>query len=133
MPLEILGPVVVLGIAGIALLLHRLGLSEQFELTGEHTRTAWLREVPDDVPTQILIAKTRNAALLRLASGELGLVSVMGADTAARYLTDARWQHSDEGITLHLPDFAAPHVTIPLEPHEQAQWSSLRATLKDAS
>ena len=126
MPLEILGPMVVLGIAGIALLLYRLGLAEPFQLTGEHSRTAWLREVPDDVPTQILIAKTRQNALLRLASGQLGLVSVMGADTTARYLTDATWQHTDTALTLRLPDFAAPQFTIPLEPQEQAQWAALR-------
>ncbi len=126
MPLEILGPMVVVGIVGIALLLRYLGLAEPFQLTGEHTRTAWLREIPDDVPKQILIASNRENALLKLASGKLGLVHVMGADTMARYLTDATWQHADTALTLKLDDFAAPHFTIALAPQEQAKWASLR-------
>lgn len=117
---------VVVGIVGIALLLRYLGLAKPFQLTGEHTRTAWLREVPNDVPVKILIAKSRQSALLRLASGQLGLVSVMGADTTARYLTDATWHHANKALTLKLPDFTAPHFTIPLEPQEQAQWAALR-------
>ena len=126
MPLEILGPMVVLGIGGIAVFLHLAGLSKPFQLTGEHTRTAWLREVPDDVPKQILIAPNRENALLKLASGELGLIHVMGADTTARYLTGATWSNSDTTLTLHLPDFGAPKFTIPLTPQEQANWTALK-------
>ncbi|MBU2983581.1 hypothetical protein KO498_17370 [Lentibacter algarum] len=126
MPLEILGPMVVLGIGGIALLMHFVGLSKPFQLTGEHSRTAWVREVPDDVPTQILIANNQENALLKLASGKLGLVHVMGADTTARYLTGATWHSSNSALTIHLPDFGAPKFTIPLSPQEQANWTALK-------
>ena len=131
MPLEILVPVALLSVAllavlGLVILAKRFGAAEPFQLTGEHTRTAWLRDVADDVPTKILIASNRENALLGLASGKLGLVRVIGAGTSTHDLTGATWEHSETALILRLRDVGLPELTIPLTPSEQAVWASLK-------
>ena len=123
MPLEILGPMVVLGIAGIALALHLLGLTApRHQTTEDDARAAWLREHPDDNIAQVLLARSGRAALITLASGERGLVYVMGADTCAHPLTGAQWQQRKGAIRVTIPDFAAPRFDIMLAPGELSQW-----------
>lgn len=123
MPLEILGPMVVLGIAGIALALHLLGLTAPRRLTTkDEARAAWLREHPDDDIAQVLLARSGRAALITLASGARGLVYAMGADTCAHPLKGARWQQRKNALRVGLPDFAAPHFDIALAPDELPIW-----------
>ena len=125
MPLSILLPMVIIGIAGIAVLLHLLGLSKPVTLTDEETaRAAWLEEFPDDPPTRVTLCHAHSAALVDTARGH-GLVWPMGADTTARYLDGARVHPTETGLRIDLPDYTAPHIHLTLAPDEAARWTAL--------
>tara|TARA_R110002072_G_scaffold181110_1_gene337125 strand:+ start:31 stop:423 length:393 start_codon:yes stop_codon:yes gene_type:complete len=125
MPLIILLPMVILGIAGVAVLLHVLGLSRRAILADDAAaRAAWLREFPEDTPTRIRRCHSHNAALIETARG-LGVVWPMGADTTARYLKGARVRQGKTGLTLDLPDYTAPRIHLRLSPDEAKTWHRL--------
>lgn len=124
MPLSILLPMVVLGIAGIAVLLHLLGLSQRARLTDEAAaRAAWLREYPDDPPARVTLCRDRCAALVVTKRGR-GVVWAVGADTTARHLDGARLKPVRGGLCIDLPDYTAPHIHLALEPDEAAAWQN---------
>ncbi|MDD9725777.1 hypothetical protein PVV74_09955 [Roseovarius sp. SK2] len=125
MPLSILLPMVVLGIAGIAVLLHLLGLSKPATFDdGSAATRAWLREFPDDTPTRVILSHDRHAALVETSRGP-GVVWPMGADTTARYLDGARITQTDTGLRIALPDYTAPRITLKLDPDEARLWPGL--------
>ncbi|QFT94131.1 hypothetical protein FIU86_14870 [Roseovarius sp. THAF9] len=125
MPLSILLPMVVLGIAGIAVLLHLLGLSKPATFEDEAAaRRAWLREFPEDTPTRVILSHNRHAALIETANGP-GVVWPMGADTTARHLDGARITQTDTGLRIDLPDYTAPRITLTLDPDEASLWPGL--------
>ena len=122
MPLSILLPMVVLGIACIAVLLHLLGLSRRATLSdAAAARAAWLREFPNDAPTHVTLCQDHSAALIETETGR-GVVWPMGADTTARYLTGARARQSGTGLRLDLPDYTAPRIHLTLAPDEATAW-----------
>jgi len=122
MPLSILLPMVVVGIAGIAVLLHLLGLSRRATLAdAAKARAAWLREFPTDAPIHVTLCDNRSAALIATETGR-GVVWPMGADTTARYLTGARVTKTSSGLRLDLPDYTAPRIHIALDPDEATAW-----------
>lgn len=122
MPISILLPMVALGIAGFAILLHGLGLSRAVSLPDETAVCrAWLREFPGHAPTRILLCKNRSAALVETEQGR-GIVWPMGADTTARYLTQAHITATAQGLRIDLPDFTAPRIRLTLELDEAARW-----------
>lgn len=125
MPLSILLPMVVLGIAGIAVLLHVLGLSRRATLADTAAaRAAWMREFPEDTPIRVILCHDHSAALIETAEGR-GVVWPMGADTTARYLSGARVRQRKTGLTLDLPDYTAPRIRLTLSPDEAANWCAL--------
>lgn len=125
MPLSILLPMVILGIAGIAVLLHVLGLSRRATLSdAAAARAAWLREFPEDAPTKVILCHDHSAALIETAQGR-GVIWPMGADTTARYLRGARVRQRKTGLTLDLPDYTAPRIRLTLSPDEAASWCAL--------
>lgn len=125
MPLSILLPMVVLGIAGIAVLLHLLGLSQPATFEDEAAaRRAWLREFPEDTPTRVILSHDRHAALVETPQGA-GVVWPMGADTTARHLDGARVTQTDTGLRIDLPDYTAPRITLTLDPDEARLWPGL--------
>ena len=116
MPLSVLIPMVVFGIAGIVVILHLLGLTAPASLPdAAAARRAWLREFPDLAPTRISLARDRRAALIETDDGP-GVVWTVGADTTARRLTRADVSHLDNRLDLRLGDFTAPRVQLELEP-----------------
>lgn len=122
MPLSILLPMVVLGIAGIAVLLHVLGLSHRAILADESAASrAWLREFPGHRPTRVILCQNRLAALVKTEQG-YGVVWPMGADTTARYLTQAHITADAKGLRINLPDFTASRIGLSLDPDEAARW-----------
>ena len=130
MPLSILLPMVTLGIAAIAVLLHLLGLSRRATLPDvAAARAAWLREFPTDAPIHVTLCDNRSAALIATETGR-GVVWPMGADTTARYLTGARLTATSSGLRLDLPDYTAPCIHIALDPDEAAAWQD---TLKETA
>lgn len=125
MPLSILIPMVVLGIAGIALLLHLLGLTAPARFDDDDSAArAWLREFPEDPPTRIVLSHDHRAALIETAKGR-GVVWPMGADTTARYLDGAQISQTNKGLRIDLPDYTAPHIHLSLDPDEARQWPAL--------
>ncbi len=128
MSLTILVPMVVLGIAGIALLLHVLGLSQR-KLFGDvaEARVAWLDEFPEDVPTRVALSHDHLAALIDTEKGH-GIVWPMGADSTARYLDGATVTRTATGLRIDLPDYTAPRIDLQLDAEEVASWPTLMET-----
>lgn len=122
MPLHILLGLVAFGIAGIALLLHLLGLSVPLRLDADRARAAWNREFPDLPATSITLCQDGSAALIATARGP-GVVWPMGADTTARLLRGARVVPTDTGLALRLNDFTAPRLTLRLTPDDARHWT----------
>ena len=129
MPLPVLLALVVLGVGGIAVALHLLGLSAPRRLDEAGARAAWLREFPGDTVTAATVCADGSAALIAAHSGP-GVVWTMGADTTARPLHGARSTAQGNGLTLHLPDFTAPRLQLRLTPQEADLWTR---TLKDTA
>ena len=125
MPLQILLPMVVIGIAGIAVLLHMLGLSELARFDDEAAaRQAWLREYPDTPPTRVILSHDRHAALIETDFGA-GVVWPMGMDTTARTLRGAEIRRTKDGLLVDLPDFTAPRIRLRLNDEEADLWPTL--------
>ncbi|MDU8926133.1 hypothetical protein RXV86_01920 [Alisedimentitalea sp. MJ-SS2] len=126
MPLSILLPLVVGGIAGIVILLHLLGLSRQLIIADEQTAlAAWNDEFGNDAAISATTCHDGHAALISTASGGQGIVFSMGADTTARYLAGAQVARTPRGLRVDLPDFTAPHIYLTLEPVEAARWQPI--------
>ena len=122
MPLHILGPMVVIGIAGIVVILHLLGLSRTRRFDSEaEARAAWEREMDDAAVTRVILCHNHAAALIETEQGP-GVVWPMGADSTARYLSGARIDRTADGIVIRLPDFTAPRIRLRLDPDEAALW-----------
>ena len=122
MPLGILVPLVICGIASVAVLLHLLGLSQPASLADEHAaRAAWRDEFPDTPATRVVLSHDHSAALVQTRKGP-GLVWPMGADTTARFLTDATITQTATGLRIDLPDYTAPHIDLRLDPDEARRW-----------
>lgn len=118
MPLEILLTLVGGGIAGIALLLHLTGHSRTFPISDARiARREWLRHFPEDSFRMAYLGG--NAALIDTDQG-MGLLRPFGADTVARRIH--AMTEAPKGIRLTFADFAAPPVTIALDPQTRATW-----------
>lgn len=108
MPLTILLPLVVLGIAGIGLLLHLTGQSRVFEIADEDiARREWLRHWPDDTVRTVHVLA--GAALIETETG-LGLLRPFGADTVAHRVTGMH--EARGGLRIEFSDFAAPPASL---------------------
>lgn len=123
MPLHILLLLVIGGIAGIALALHLLGLSQTPAMTPDSARKGWLRHRPDDTILHIDLARDGHAARVTTQAGR-GIVWHMGADTCARLLDG----HNNvcieqKALTLRLNDYTAPKIRLHLDPDEQDDWA----------
>ena len=126
MPLQILIPMVVAGIAGIALLTHLLGLSRAHVLREpEQALAAWAREFPDIRAYGASLSADGHAALIDTEAGP-GLVWVMGADTVARPLDGSRVSAARRGVTVRFDEFGAPVVSIALNDRSDFEaWKAL--------
>ena len=125
MPLSILLPTVIIGIAGLTVLLHLLGLSRPASLVDEvAARAAWAREFGDDPATRTILSHDHHAALIETANGN-GIVWPMGADMTARYITGAQITRTDKGLRIDLPDYTATHIYLRLDAGEVEKWPAL--------
>ena len=126
MPLSVLLPLVVGGIAGIVILLHLLGLSRRAVIMdGETACAAWGDEFDGDPARVATLCRDGHAALIETHTGRHGLVFSMGADTTARYLDGAKLTETRGGLRIDLPDFTAPHIHLTLDADEAARWPAL--------
>ena len=130
MPLHILLPLVVFGIAGITLLLHLLGKSEKLRFETEADAIHhWLRQFPYTDVRRVILAQSGHAALIFTAKSK-GMVWAFGADSVARYVKTASFTETPKGLMVRFPKFEVPSALIDLTPDEQTLWLN---TLKEAT
>ncbi|WP_146345880.1 hypothetical protein [Falsiphaeobacter marinintestinus] len=128
MPLELLLALVVIGIAGIALLLHLMGRSDQTYLTTEDARAQWHRHFPDDDIIDVTLTQDAHAAVVRTREGT-GLLWSFGADTVGRHLIDFDMIETEHGLQVMFHDYASPKVTLHLTEFERAHFQTLMRPL----
>jgi hypothetical protein len=122
MPLELLLPVVVLGIGGIVLLIHLFGFSQPCVLKDEATvANHWLRHFPGDEIISIVIDDTSRSALVDTGGGA-GLIWSFGADTVARRLERSDIEETEAGFRVRFHDFTAPGHVIQLSDDHHTAW-----------
>lgn len=123
MPLAVLLPTVLIGILGIAAILHIMGLTAPRRLTGPtEALAAWEREFPEQDAIEAHLSADQKAALILLRTGETGLVWCLGADTVARSLEGADFIETERGMDIYLHDMSAPHVSVALLPQDRPRW-----------
>lgn len=123
MPLYLLLPIVVLGILGIALLLHLLGNSKRFSMVDAgQVNELWQRQFPNARVSSVDISDTRHQALVETSDGP-GVVWAMGADVACRLIGDGAVQDTGTGLKVWLGDYSAPVIYITLNDRTtRKQW-----------
>jgi hypothetical protein len=126
MPLYYLGPIVVFGILGIALLLHVLGNSRRLRMQDAgQVRHLWLAQYPDTTVAQVEIADSGHQALVVTDQGP-GLVWAMGADAACRLVPrGCEIRNTGKGLQVRLRDYTAPVVKIVLADGLCHQWKHI--------
>jgi hypothetical protein len=118
MPLTVLLLLVVLGIAGIGVLLHLGGASRRFDISDEPVaRREWARHRPHDAVVAVHLAA--GAALIETEQG-LGLLRPFGADTVAHGVAEMRAVSG--ALRIGFADFAAPPVRLALDDAARARW-----------
>lgn len=122
MPLSILLPMVVLGILGIALILHLKGFTKSLQFANEaEVRQHVHRLLPFVEVTSVLLSQDGKAAIV--TTPELRyLIWSFGADCTLHGLTGAEIEDIPEGAHFHLHDFAAPGPKIALSHAEKPLW-----------
>ncbi len=123
MPLHLLLPIVVLGILGVALLLHLLGKSERIEIVDvDQVRDLWHHQYPNAMVLAVEIADGGHQAMVQTSDGP-GVVWAMGADVACRLVGDAGVSEHSKGLKIRLGDYSAPIVRIKLsDPKTRQHW-----------
>lgn len=121
MPLEILGPIVVLGISGIALALHLLGQSARLSFDDASARQAWLRHFPSASVRDVMIAPDGHSALIHSTQG-YGVVWAMGADSSARFVAGAKARPSGDELMFLFNDLGTPRIRLSLPTQTQDKW-----------
>ncbi|MZR13571.1 hypothetical protein GQE99_11145 [Maritimibacter sp. DP07] len=124
MPLWLLGIIVVVGLTAIWVFMRLYGFDKSLKLTHEMAGQEFTTDNPGLVAEDIVLARSGQAALIR-AAGDTYVLWVMGQDVATHNLARARVTEAPEGVTLRLPDFAAPKVTIHLTDDEKRTWLPL--------
>ena len=120
MPLWLLAVIVVVGLAAIFAVLYFAGLTRVLELTEATARHEFIADNPNLTPERITLAASRQAALVE-ADG-LHLLWVMGADVATHRLQGAIPVDTETGLSVHIPNYAAPRVALVLTPEETRDW-----------
>ncbi len=122
MPLQVLLPLVVVGIGAIAMALHLLGLSKprRFADTDQAIQ-AWLREAPQSSARDAVLSTDNQAALIALSDG-FGLVWCFGADTVARPLGDATYHNTPDALIIRFSDMGAPQAKVNLSDQDREIW-----------
>jgi len=132
MPLDILLPMVVVGIAVIVLLIRVLRPTPPFRMRDRDDAIAiWNRHNPDDPARSVLLGPDRASALIETARGR-GIIWGLGADPVTRHLRrDAECRETDRGLIIKSGDFTAPAIRLYLpSQRDRDMW---RAMLEEKS
>ena len=122
MPLEVLASIVVVGLAAVWIIMRAMGFDRELRFTDEAVaRAEWAADNPTAPPLEVTLAGSGKAALVRNRRG-LGLMWVMGLDSASHDLKGAEVRAHPKGLRVVLHDFAAPSVLIELTETERPLW-----------
>ena len=123
MPLEFLVPLIVGGLAVVALLQWRLGWGAELELDEGQVRRRVALDAPDAAIEELVVADDGRGALVRTPGGVLAL-GVAGDRHWTRKVKTFR--ETDGALELSFPDSGAPRLRIPIEDREtRTRWSEL--------
>ena len=122
MPLTVLLPIVVIGIGGIALLLHLMGKSRRLRLTDNgQVAEIWHNQYPNSVITGVHFASGGHHALLETDEG-VGLVWSMGVRAACREIPGTAGVKTKGSALIVQPgDYSAPQIKVPLDSEAEAE------------
>lgn len=127
MPLTLLLPIVVLGIAGIFLLIRMLQPTPDLTFSDAGTaRAIWDHQNPDTPALNVHIAPDGRHVLVETEAGA-GLLWAFGTDPVSRVFDRAPdLRDTGAGLILITHDFTAPRITIPLaDAASRADWTAI--------
>lgn len=117
MPLTILVPMILVGLALVAIAIRLLGLSKDVSIPAIADAISLLRaDYPDANIEEAILASNGKAAILKLEDGSAGLVEAMGDRFITRILAqkDIRQveRKGDCDLVLRLADFTLSRLTL---------------------
>ncbi|MHA3914333.1 hypothetical protein [Halovulum sp. GXIMD14793] len=120
-PMHIMLPIVVLGIAAVVLLVHMTGgtMTRHIDDLAD-AQAIWAGDHPDEARIDDL----GHAALVHLNDGRRGVIRAFGDDAVVRHL-DGSPEVADQpdGLLLHMDDFIAPAIRVVLaDEDDRAAW-----------
>lgn len=126
MPLEILAPLVVVGIAGLVWLVHLLGWTKQPAFaSADDAREAFLADYPDERPKVEVLADDARAALFLCGDG-VGFAENFGDGRVTRLFRAgdlAAVTEAGDSLRIATEDFSAPSFEFTLaDPDQRASW-----------
>ncbi len=120
-PLHLLLPLVVGGVALTVGLTHLLGGSTPAALSVEAITDLLALDLPDAVVDEVLLADDRRAALVTLRSGHAAVL-VLGDRLVSRLLpAGLRAEATERGLRLRLPDPGCPRIDVALSDSARRQ------------
>lgn len=125
MPLEVLASIVVIGLGGVWIAMRMMGFTRELRFDDDAVaRAEWGADNPTSPAIDITLAASGQAALVANRRG-LGLMWVMGLDSASHDLKGADVRPHPKGLRVGLHDFAAPAVVLDLTDEEAPLWQSM--------
>ena len=136
MPLQIILPIVVFGIAGIVWLVHSSGWTVHRRIHDlADAQALWQADFPDEGLSKLRCDDENRVALVWLLDGRMGLIWSFGDDVVARHLDRPPVvQATSSGLALGLNDYTAPRVDVTLADHAtRTEWAKTLNAIEKAA
>jgi hypothetical protein len=114
MPLGLLVPAVLIGIALVAFAVWMTGGGAGAELDADRAKARFLQDFPEASVSDVAVSADRRSALLWLGSG-CGVVFVVGDRFATRRVPLGRVRHEAEGFSIDFDDYATPRLRVAVD------------------
>lgn len=114
MPIAVLAPMVVIGVALVVGACWALGWSEPVTLDAATARDRFLVDHPEARIDEVAVGSDGASALLWLGT-EAAVVFAVGDRCATRLVRRARVEAAPGALTLHFPDLATPPVRVAVD------------------
>jgi hypothetical protein len=127
-PLEILLPMVVIGITGVVLLIRWLHPTPDYRLADQdQVAKIWNHRNVEVAARAVHLNTEHSHALVETDQG-VGVVWVFGADPVTRLLDQPfDLEPSGNGLRIQTNDFTAPHIDLALDGAEIDRWHNILA------
>jgi hypothetical protein len=123
MPLELLGPMVIVGIAAVVWLVSRTGGTASAMFASQMAADRAIRmQFPGIVPVAMEIGEEGRACIFRTGDGRIGAIRQIGRNAAGRLAApDKAGLHADgNALRLDFHDTGFPPVTVKFASADQA-------------